>query len=152
MGRLSKSGRYTQLTSSRFLTDYFHTVVILIVGCYFSVKAFTYPEIGSIGRLYDLVKAASERHPVAGNEQGTYLTMTSKDAILFGILHLCANFGLVVVSNELPPTVIGAILTDRRWIPATSSKLSLPHPRPSFRDTLLVGSHTLLFPGAWEPS
>ncbi|KAL1991114.1 hypothetical protein VTN49DRAFT_5618 [Thermomyces lanuginosus] len=83
-----------------FLTDYFHTVVILIVGCYFSVKAFTYPEIGSIGRLYDLVKAASERHPVAGNEQGTYLTMTSKDAILFGILHLCANFGLVVMDTS----------------------------------------------------
>lgn len=52
-----------------------------------------------MGRLYDLVKAASERHPVAGNEQGTYLTMTSKDAILFGIIHICANFGLVVVSS-----------------------------------------------------
>ena len=30
-----------------FLTDYFHTFVILIIACYFTVKTFTIPEIGS---------------------------------------------------------------------------------------------------------
>lgn len=78
-----------------FLTDYMHTFIIMIILCYFSVKAWTLPEIGSIGNLYELVKTATEQHPIAGNEQGTYLTMTSKNGILFGILHLCANFGLV---------------------------------------------------------
>lgn len=63
---------------SSFLTDYFHTCVILIIACYFSIKAFTFDEIGSVGHLYDLVKAAAARHPVAGNHDGTYLTMTSK--------------------------------------------------------------------------
>jgi Na+/proline symporter len=67
------------LTYSRFLTDYFHTVVILIIACYFSIKAFTFSEIGSAGHLYDLVKAAGSRNPVAGNYLGTYLTMTSKE-------------------------------------------------------------------------
>lgn len=62
----------------RFLTDYFHTAIILIIACYFSIKAFTYEEVGSVGKLYDLVQAAAQRHPVEGNHNGTYLTMTSK--------------------------------------------------------------------------
>uniref|UniRef100_A0A093VK61 Putative urea active transporter 1 n=1 Tax=Talaromyces marneffei PM1 TaxID=1077442 RepID=A0A093VK61_TALMA len=65
-----------------FLTDYFHTVVIVLVACYFSIKAFTFSEIGSAGNLYDLVQAAGARNPVSGNAQGTYLTMTSKDVTL----------------------------------------------------------------------
>ncbi|KAF9890506.1 hypothetical protein FE257_005911 [Aspergillus nanangensis] len=83
-----------------FLTDYFHTAVILIIACYFSIKAFTVDEIGSIDKLYDLVHAAAQAHPVSGNQDGTYLTMTSKGAILFGILHICSNFGLVIMDTS----------------------------------------------------
>ncbi|KAK4213920.1 Sodium:solute symporter family-domain-containing protein [Rhypophila decipiens] len=83
-----------------FLTDYFHTFVILIILCYFSVKAFTIPEVSSLGHLFDLVKAAGERNPVAGNEQGSFLTMTSTGGIYFGILHICANFGLVIMDTS----------------------------------------------------
>lgn len=63
---------------TRFLTDYFHTTIILIIACYFSIKAFTFEGIGSIGNLYDLLNAAGQHHPVSGNKDGTYLTMTSK--------------------------------------------------------------------------
>ncbi|KAG2010839.1 hypothetical protein GB937_007607 [Aspergillus fischeri] len=83
-----------------FLTDYFHTAVILTIACYFSIKAFTVEEVGSIGNLYELVKSASERHPVSGNHAATYLTMTSKGGILFGILHICSNFGLVIMDTS----------------------------------------------------
>ncbi|KAK2796198.1 hypothetical protein FQN52_000176 [Onygenales sp. PD_12] len=83
-----------------FLTDYFHTAVILIICCYFTIKAFTIEEIGSVGHLYDLVKAASSRHPVEGNHAGSYLTMSSHGGILFGIIHLCANFGLVIMDTS----------------------------------------------------
>lgn len=83
-----------------FLTDYIHTFTILIILCYFSVKAFTLEEVGSIGNLYELVQAAGARHPVSGNEDGSYLTMTSKGGILFGILHICANFGLVIMDTS----------------------------------------------------
>lgn len=83
-----------------FLTDYMHTNVILIILCYFSVKAWTLEEIGSIGNLYELVKTVTERNPIAGNFDGTYLTMTSKNSILFGILHLLANFGLVIMDTS----------------------------------------------------
>lgn len=61
-----------------FLTDYMHTFTILIILCYFSVKVWTLEEIGSIGNLYDLVNAATERNPIAGNQDGSYFTMTSK--------------------------------------------------------------------------
>ncbi|PWY84801.1 Na+/solute symporter [Aspergillus heteromorphus CBS 117.55] len=83
-----------------FLTDYFHTAIILIIACYFTIKAFTFEEVGSIGGLYDLVQAAAKRHPVSGNHDGTYLTMTSKGAILFAILHICSNFGLVIMDTS----------------------------------------------------
>jgi Na+/proline symporter len=83
-----------------FLTDYMHTTIILIILCFFSVKVWTKPEIGSIGNLYDLVKNATELHPIAGNQGGSYLTMTSKGGILFGILHLLANFGLVIMDTS----------------------------------------------------
>lgn len=63
-----------------FLTDYVHTFIITIIICYFTIKTFTIPEISSIGDMFNLVVAAGERHPVAGNHDGSYLTMASKDA------------------------------------------------------------------------
>lgn len=70
--------RKSYLTPDSFLTDYFHTAIILIIACYFSIKAFTSDQVGSIGNLFELVQAAAQRHPVAGNQDGTYLTMKSK--------------------------------------------------------------------------
>lgn len=66
------------LILNSFLTDYFHTAIILIIACYFSVKAFSTDQVGSIGNLFELVQAAAQRHPVSGNQDGSYLTMTSK--------------------------------------------------------------------------
>ncbi|PNS16194.1 hypothetical protein CAC42_1957 [Sphaceloma murrayae] len=83
-----------------FLTDYFHTFVILIIACYFTIKAFVTPEISSIGHLYDLVVAAGEAHPVDGNHNGSYLTMTSHGALMFAIIHVLANFGLVIMDTS----------------------------------------------------
>ncbi|KAL4887833.1 sodium/proline symporter [Aspergillus ambiguus] len=83
-----------------FITDYIHTAIILIIACYFSIKAFTFEAVGSIGNLYDLVQAGGRRHPVSGNHDGVYLTMTSKGGILFGVLHICSNFGLVIMDTS----------------------------------------------------
>ncbi|KAH8646153.1 Sodium:solute symporter family-domain-containing protein [Xylariales sp. PMI_506] len=82
-----------------FLTDYFHTFVITIIICFFTIKTFLVPEIGSPAGLYDLIVAAGNQHPVVGNQDGSYLTMKSKNAILFGILHILANFGLVIMDT-----------------------------------------------------
>ncbi|KAL1845054.1 hypothetical protein VTK73DRAFT_1213 [Phialemonium thermophilum] len=82
-----------------FLTDYFHTFVITVIICFFTVKTFTTPEIASVEHLWSLVTAAGKANPVAGNHDGSYLTMTSKGGILFGIIHILANFGLVIMDN-----------------------------------------------------
>lgn len=62
-----------------FLTDYFHTFVITIIICFFTVKTFVVPEIGSLGGLYDIMVNLGQSRPVAGNQGGSYLTMTSKN-------------------------------------------------------------------------
>lgn len=116
------------LTPGRFLTDYLHTFIILIILCYFSVKVFTLEEIGSLSKLFELLQNAAERHPVEGNEAGSYLTMTSKGVcvskrdwvcvkcanllkgIYFGIIHILSNFGLVIVSTHIS-TLIYQVLT-----------------------------------------
>ena len=68
-----------------FLTDYFHTFVITVIICFFTIKAFTVPEIGSPGGLFDLIVEAAKAHPVSGNKGGSYLTMTSKDVSLLKV-------------------------------------------------------------------
>lgn len=62
-----------------FLTDYFHTFVITTIICFFTIKTFTVPEIGSIGGLYKIVENLGHIHPVVGNHDGSYLTLTSKN-------------------------------------------------------------------------
>lgn len=69
--------------SASFLTDYFHTVIILAIACYFSVQAFNNPDVDSVGKLYDLIQTASQLHPVSGNSQGSYLTMNSKSVCCY---------------------------------------------------------------------
>ncbi|OJD29050.1 urea active transporter [Diplodia corticola] len=83
-----------------FLTDYLHTFTILIILCFFTVKAFTVEEIASPSHLFEILQQAGFRHPVSGNHDGSYLTMTSKGGILFGIIHICANFGLVIMDTS----------------------------------------------------
>jgi Na+/proline symporter len=70
-----------------FLTDYVHTVMILIIIFIFAFTAYATNEIlGSPGAVYDALVLAAERHPVAGNAKGSYLTMQSKEgAIFFGM-------------------------------------------------------------------
>lgn len=62
-----------------FLTDYFHTFVITVIICFLTVKTFLVPEIGSIQGLYNIVENLGHIHPVVGNQDGSYLTLTSKN-------------------------------------------------------------------------
>lgn len=54
-----------------FITDYMHTVVTLVVIFLFAFSAYvTNATLGSPGKVYDTVVAASRMHPVEGNAQG----------------------------------------------------------------------------------
>lgn len=77
-----------------FLTDWVHTVVILVIILTFAFTAYaTGDHLGSPGAVYDLLVAATERHPVEGNAGGSYLTMRSKEGVIFFVINIVGNFG-----------------------------------------------------------
>ncbi|KAI9263268.1 Sodium:solute symporter family-domain-containing protein [Phascolomyces articulosus] len=83
-----------------FLSDYTHTAVILIIILYLVFTVYTSsPHIGSIERMYDLLQMASAENPIADNAQGSLLTMSSLQALIFGIVNIVGNFGTVFVDN-----------------------------------------------------
>lgn len=62
-----------------------HTVVIfiIIISFVFTVYASS-PKIGSISTMYDLLTTASAASPIADNQGGSLVTMSSLQALLFG--------------------------------------------------------------------
>ncbi|KAL2816596.1 Sodium:solute symporter family-domain-containing protein [Aspergillus cavernicola] len=82
-----------------FLTDYIHTFIIMIVLVWFSLKVIVASEIGSIGALYDLIKALPQEGTISGNHAGSYLSMTSDESLFFGIIHIVTNFGIVFMDT-----------------------------------------------------
>ncbi|PPJ52389.1 hypothetical protein CBER1_09783 [Cercospora berteroae] len=83
-----------------FLTDYIHTVVILVIILTFAFTAYaTGSQLGSPSAVYDLLMEATERHPVEGNAGGSYLTMRSKEGVIFFVINIVGNFGTVFMDN-----------------------------------------------------
>ncbi|KAL8287607.1 hypothetical protein RQP46_003465 [Phenoliferia psychrophenolica] len=70
-----------------FLTDWVHTVIILIIIIYFGLLTFSTDLIRSPTHLWELVNAVSDKVPVVGNGGGSYFTMKSLGGIEFGIIH-----------------------------------------------------------------
>lgn len=60
----------------------------MIILVWFTIKVLVINEIGSIGALYNMVMALATTQPVEGNLRGSYLTMTSKESLFFGIIHI----------------------------------------------------------------
>ena len=83
-----------------FITDYMHTVVIVVIIFIFAFSAYASNDrLGSPGKVYDLLVQAAQRNPVSGNAEGSYLTMRSKDGGIFWVINLVGNFGTVFLDN-----------------------------------------------------
>ncbi|KAF2030541.1 urea active transporter [Setomelanomma holmii] len=96
-----------------FLTDYAHTVVILIILLMFAFTAYaTNENLGSPGKVFDLLVEASKRHPVEGNAGGSYLTMRSKEGAIFFVINIVGNFGTVFCDNGYYNKAIAASPVD----------------------------------------
>ena len=77
-----------------FLTDYAHTVVILIIIFIFAFTTYATSDIlGSPSKVYDLLVEAAKTHPVDGNAEGSYLTMRSVEGAIFFVINIVGNFG-----------------------------------------------------------
>jgi len=92
-----------------FLTDYVHTTIIyvIILTFVFTVYASS-PIIGSPTRMYELLVEASKKHPVPDNADGSYVTMSSLQGLIFGIINVVGNFGTVFVDNAYWQRAIAA--------------------------------------------
>lgn len=133
LGVSNKSNRAT------FLTDYVHTVVILVIIFIFAFTTYaTSPLLGSPGKVYDLLVEAAKAHPVDGNAGGSYLTMKSTQGAVFFVINIVGNFGTVFCDNgyfnkaisaspasALPGYVIGGLSWFAiPWLAATTMGLA----------------------------
>ncbi|KIP04085.1 hypothetical protein PHLGIDRAFT_31522 [Phlebiopsis gigantea 11061_1 CR5-6] len=78
------------------LCDYTHTTVLFVIIFVFVFTVYaTSPKIGSISAMHDLLAAVSADTPVSGNAHGSYLTMRSKNGLIFGVINVIGNFATV---------------------------------------------------------
>lgn len=97
---LPHSNSRTSGIKATFLTDYVHTLFILCILFLFGFSAYaTNDIIGSPGRVYDLLMQKAQDHPVEGNAGGSYLTMRSKEGVIFFVINIVGNFGTVFLDN-----------------------------------------------------
>ncbi|KAF2681161.1 urea active transporter [Lentithecium fluviatile CBS 122367] len=96
-----------------FLTDYAHTVVILVILLMFAFTAYaTNENLGSPSKVFDLLVEAAKKHPVEGNAGGSYLTMRSKEGAIFFVINIVGNFGTVFCDNGYYNKAIAASPVD----------------------------------------
>jgi len=78
------------------LCDYTHTTVLfsIILTFVFTVYA-TSSKIGSPSKMHELLTTAAKNNPVSGNAHGSYMTMRSKNGLIFGVINVVGNFATV---------------------------------------------------------
>ncbi len=94
--RLVSANRTTTITLLADDPSSTHTTVLfaIIFTFIFTVYA-TSPKIGSPAAMHSLLAAASAKAPVPGNAHGSYLTMRSKNGLIFGVINVIGNFATV---------------------------------------------------------
>jgi len=71
------------------LTDWAHTFILLIIIIIFALTTYASSDVlGSPSAVYDLLVEAATRHPVAGNKDGSYLTMRSREGAIFFVINI----------------------------------------------------------------
>ncbi|TFK98233.1 urea transporter [Pterulicium gracile] len=81
---------------STLLCDYTHTSVLFVIIFIFVFTVYaTSPKIGSPARMHALLTEAALAHPVEGNKDGSYMTMRSKNGLVFGVINIVGNFATV---------------------------------------------------------
>jgi len=112
----------------------------------FTVYA-TSDKIGSPKKMHELLTTASELTPIAGNAHGSYLTMRSKNGLIFGVINIIGNFATVfqdqaywqrAIASRPASTVKAYLLGGLAW---------------SVNDSILLSYDDLSsFPGSLFPS
>lgn len=83
-----------------FITDYVHTLILLLVLCVLNTTVLTSDMIGGVNGLYEkLLEHDGDRY-IDGNYKGSFLTGKSKGSIIFGLMLLFGNFGLCIMDSS----------------------------------------------------
>jgi Na+/proline symporter len=105
------------------LTDWAHTFILLIVLIIFALTAYaSHDVLGSPGAVYDLVVEAAARHPVAGNKNGSYLTMQSREGAIFFVINIVGE----LLPCSCPTWMI--VRTGRCHLRSARCISCMPHP------------------------
>lgn len=92
-----------------FFAEYLNASFIFIVILIFVTTIyFLTPDIGGISGMYDKLSQASILKPVEGNVLGSYLTLASIGALIFGVINIVGNFGTVFVDQSYWQRAIAA--------------------------------------------
>lgn len=92
-----------------FFADYLNTSLIFIVILILVLGIYFYnPHIGGIVGLFEGLQNASTINPVGGNSGGSFLTLASMGALIFGIINIIGNFGTVFVDQAFWQRAIAA--------------------------------------------
>ena len=84
-----------------FFAEYLNAAFIFVVVLIFvTVIYFATPEIGGISGMFEKLTQASVLNPVDGNAFGSYLTLASIGALIFGVINIVGNFGTVFVDQS----------------------------------------------------
>ncbi len=92
-----------------FLAEYMNTVFLFIVVLIFVTAVyFLNPAVGGISGMFEKLSAAAALRPVEGNATGSYLTLASTGALIFGVINITGNFGTVFVDQAFWQRAIAA--------------------------------------------
>lgn len=92
-----------------FLAEYMNTTFLFAVVLVFVTAVyFTNPQIGGISGMFEKLTSAAALKPVEGNSAGSYLTLASTGALIFGIINIVGNFGTVFVDQAYWQRAIAA--------------------------------------------
>eukprot|EP00884_Botryococcus_braunii_P019240 jgi/Botrbrau1/59/Bobra.0022s0053.1 len=109
-----------------FLSSYLHTVIIYVALCIFSVKVYIAgPHLGSPAKVWENLVALSAKYPVAGNREGSYLTMYSKGGLMFGThppLHPSPRNPPPLSSQPVTPPPLSSLTCNPRPLSSSACK------------------------------
>jgi len=92
-----------------FFAEYLNAALIFVVVLTFvTVIYFVHPDIGGVAGMYEKLSAASVLQPVEGNAMGSFLTLASVGALIFGVINIVGNFGTIFVDQSYWQRAIAA--------------------------------------------
>ncbi|KAI5480272.1 hypothetical protein MNV49_001231 [Pseudohyphozyma bogoriensis] len=118
-------------TTATFICDFLHTCILFVVIYIFVFTAYgTSSEIGSPGKLWDLLQQAAIDTPVAGNKDGSYLvsltlslSVDSQDnRSSFYLQTMRSNSGIVFAACTIASGFSGVFCDQGYWQRAIASK------------------------------